>query len=295
MALTTGILIAKYSIKGHLWQTMTNADDAAVSAAWTQLKTTTAGYLADGTRLKGARLVNPATYDTQGNIVTLQSIITDVWNDPGSDVSFQTSGALGDPGACAMNVIRLASNVADAETFTIGTEVYEFTDDGALTDPTNIPVDISGGLTPTLVSPQIVASINGSNKQNLFAEAISVNEILIRKTSAGVDTTACSETMAGANNAWAATAFYGGIAFTPTLRRSEQSRVPNAAEVAMADMNFSFDFLVGNVTVRKRTTADGTETSFGGTVTVNGNRVTLHNTGTNDFSANDTIIISVTD
>src|ERR1043165_4822546 len=81
----------------------------------------------------------------------------------------------------AMNVLRLAANVADAETITIGSEVYEIDTaaaPGAITAG-NIRVDCNAGVTPTIASAAIVAAINANTRLGLTAVAISVNEILV--------------------------------------------------------------------------------------------------------------------
>src|SRR3954466_4272731 len=130
----------------------------------------------------------------------------------------------------AMNVLRLASNVADAETITIGSEVYEIDTaaaPGAIAAG-NIRVDCNAGVTPTIASAAIVAAINANTKLGLTAVAISVNEVLVFTNSdaSGLGI-ACAETLAGANNQWAAAAFYGGQQAKPQGVSLSQ-RVPNA-------------------------------------------------------------------
>src|SRR6185295_12193417 len=144
----------------------------------------------------------------------------------------------------AVNVLRLASNVADGETITIGSEVYEIDTaaaPGAITAG-NIRVDCNAGVTPTIASAAIVAAINANTKLGLTAVAISVNEVLVFTNS---DSSAialpCAETLAGANNAWAVAAFYGGDASGVRGLRAAQ-RVPNAQEVAIGNMHFVFPF-----------------------------------------------------
>src|SRR6476469_2980660 len=81
----------------------------------------------------------------------------------------------------AVNVLRLAANVADAETITIGSEVYEIdtaADPGAITAG-RIRVNCFAGVTPTIASAAIVAAINANTLLGLTAVAISVNEILV--------------------------------------------------------------------------------------------------------------------
>src|SRR6185436_14624841 len=98
----------------------------------------------------------------------------------------------------AMNVLRLASNVADGETITIGAEVYEIDTaaaPGAVTAG-NIRVDCNAGVTPTIASASIVAAINANTRLGLTAVGISVNEILVftNSDSSGIGI-ACSETL----------------------------------------------------------------------------------------------------
>ena len=64
-------------------------------------------------------------------------------------------------------------------------------------------------------------------------------------------TLACSETLAGANNAWAAAAFYGGDASGIRGLRAAQ-RAPNAQEVTIGNMHFVFPFSVLAVLVQVR-------------------------------------------
>lgn len=308
MALTTGILIAKSSKKGHVYETAVNADDAAVSAMWTQIYTTTPGILADGTKLKSARLFNPAVYSATGELIPTKSKLVygagGQWDDPASDVDFAALGsALGDPGTCAMNALRIAANVVAHETVTLVgaglyhgiTEVYEFTADGTLTAPTNIPVDVSSGLTPTIATTKLVAAINASTNLGIFAEKISNNEVVVYKTAAGVDVTGCTETMTGSGNTWSAAAFYGGSALGSEKRNQSQSRVPTAQEVLTGTMHFIFPFQPKNPIVQVRVTSSGVPTAWVGAAIPNGNRLTLDNTGGTDWAATDTVTVEVTD
>src|SRR4051812_38373105 len=113
----------------------------------------------------------------------------------------------------AMNVLRLASNVADAETITIGSEIYEIDTAAApgAVATGNIRVDCNAGVTPAIASAAFVAALNANTKYGLTAVAISTNEILVFTNSdSSPIALPCAEALAGANNAWAAAAFYGG-------------------------------------------------------------------------------------
>src|SRR5678815_5651167 len=145
-------------------------------------------------------------------------------------------------GRRAVNVLRLAANVADGETITIGGEVYEIdtaADPGAITAG-NIRVNCNAGVTPTIASASIVGAINANTRLGLTAVAISVNEILVfTNADSSAITLPCSETLAGAHNAWATAAFYGGEASGVRGLRAAQ-RLPNAQEVAIGNMHFVF-------------------------------------------------------
>ena len=191
-----------------------------------------------------------------------------------------------------MNVLRLASNVADAETITIGTEIYEI-DTAAAPGAViagNIRVDCNAGVTPAVASAAIVAAINANTKYGLTALAISVNEILVFANSdVSPIGLACAETLAGANNAWAAAAFYGGEATGIRGLRVAQ-RNPNAQEVSIGNMHFVFPFPVLAVLVQVRSST-GAAKAWDGVASVNGARVTLDNAGATDWAATDTVAV----
>ena len=189
------------------------------------------------------------------------------------------------------NVLRIASNVADAETVTIGNEVYEMDTTaypGAITAG-NIRVDCSSGVTPTIAGASLVAAINANSQQGIVAKVISANEVLIA-TKVGVAgrQIACAETLAGANNAWAAAAMYGGAdAFKG---EQLQARAANATEVALGTMRFVFPFLPVAAVVQVRTAA-GAVKAWGGNTTLTLDRVDLANTGATDIAATDIVTV----
>src|SRR3954468_1148150 len=192
----------------------------------------------------------------------------------------------------AMNVLRLASNVADAETITIGSEVYEIDTaaaPGAIAAG-NIRVDCNAGVTPTIASAAIVAAINANTKYGLTAVAISVNEVLVFGNSdSSPIALPCSETLAGANNAWAVAAFYGGEASGIRGLRAAQ-RSPNAQEVAIGNMHFVFPFAVLAVLVQVRSST-GAAKAWDGVTTISGARVSLDNAGATDWAATDNVVV----
>lgn len=197
-----------------------------------------------------------------------------------------------EPGQKAVNVYRLASNVADAETITIGADVYEFKTSGSA-GAGHIKVDASGGVTPTLMSTALVAAIIASATEKVTAVRISANEILLIATNPGAVTIACTSTLAGANNAWAAAAMYGGRA--GGIRKfSVQKRVPTAAEVALGNMHFAFDFVpaVAICFVTVTATPDLAVAHDGGVTIDNTNKkITVDNAGSTDWTASHTLSV----
>lgn len=191
-----------------------------------------------------------------------------------------------------INVLRLASNVADAETFTIGSRVYEI-DTAAQSTITagNIRVNCNAGVTPTLASAAIVLAINNNADSEVVAAAISVNEILIWSKDGKGSPLACTETLAGANNGWAAAAMFASGSTTNNPGMAMAARVPTAVEVAVGNIHFRFPFAPVSAMAAVRVTATGVLKAHDGALTISGNRVTLDNAGTTDWAATDTVTV----
>lgn len=276
-----------------------------------------------------------------------------------------------DPGRCAVNVLRVASNVAEAETVDIGGDTYEVeivntdsTDDSAdgdfnsTSDPLDVEVDsttypnlygtLAAGdlirveneimrvdhvdgdhvflirgqsgttaaahadandiyvgdgivagiavglvavLTPAAFTAALVADVNGQGAEAVTAEKISDNEVLIYSDTPGAVTLACAETLAGANNEWAAAAMFGGAA-QATRKFSVQTRVPTATEVALDQLHVVFDFTPSFVQAFVAPTATpGAYTAWDGAITISGGRVTLDNSGAVDWATTDNVVV----
>lgn len=195
-------------------------------------------------------------------------------------------------GRRAVNVLRLAANVADGETITIGGEVYEIdtaADPGAITAG-RIRVNCNAGVTPSIASAAIVAAINANTLLGLTAVAISVNEILVfTNNDTSALTLPCSETLAGANNQWSAATFTGGQLAKPQGVSMAQ-RTPNATEVAIGNLHFVFPFAVGAAMAQVRSST-GAAKAWDGVLTISGSRVTLDNAGATDWAATDTVAV----
>lgn len=153
-----------------------------------------------------------------------------------------------------------------------------------------IPIGLVTTLTPTAAAPAIVDTINDLNSSGVFADAVSVNEIAIITADGELPVAhACTETLAGSNNAWTAAAMYGaataggkGVALI--------QRAAVAQDVALDHMLFNFPFTVGAVLVQIRTTAGALKT-WDGAVTFSGKRVTVTNGGASDWAATDVVAV----
>lgn len=172
------------------------------------------------------------------------------------------------------NVLRLASNVADTETITIGGEVYEIdtaADPGAITAG-RIRVNCNAGVTPAVASVEIVKTINNNSKQRLIATRISDNELLLEC----LDGTPfpCAETLAGLNNQWAAADMWAGSPIETPRQRDVQTRAITATEVALTNVRFVFPFTVNHFIAACRTTA-GVAKAIDGAQTKTGRRVDI--------------------
>jgi hypothetical protein len=189
----------------------------------------------------------------------------------------------------SMNVLRLAADVADTETVTINGTVFEFTTDGTVTSG-RVAVDVAAAQTPTAASTALVTAINASSC-GMLAKKISNAEVLVWAANGASTAFACTETLAGSNNAWAAATAFGG--------RQEQSelpvpimvsRVPTATEIALQTMHFPLNFTPTVVFAQVRTSA-GAHVAFDGTITITDDYVSLTAGGSVDPASGDVVTL----
>jgi len=158
-----------------------------------------------------------------------------------------------------------------------------------------IEVGLVTTLTPAAFGAALVAVNNSEGAQQVTAEVIAAGEVAIYANQVGAVALACTETLGGTNNAWAAATMYGGKA-AGQRRISMQRRAPNATEVALGNVHFVFDFVPVPITVRVVVTATpGVIKAWDGVVTVSGNRLTVDNAGSTPWAATDTIEVIVAD
>lgn len=197
------------------------------------------------------------------------------------------------PGLKASAILRVAANVADEETVTIGNDVYEFDRaENGVAKAGAIPVTGHADDTPANATDALILAINASGTEPVTAVDISDNQILIVANDVGVNTTAVAEDMAGANNAWDTAALRGGA--DPGVKRIVRvERVPNAAEVALGRVLIPLSFAPTAAIVQVRVTATGAEKTLTGFVLLKTaeQRIDIINDGATAFAATDTITV----
>lgn len=202
-----------------------------------------------------------------------------------------------DPGSREINILRLASNVADAQTITIGNDVYEF--DRAANGVTAGRIAITGHAddTPANASTKIVSTINAQGTEPVTAVKIGDSEILIYSDSPRAYGLACAETLAGSNNVWSNATMYGGRSHRGKPRRvAIRAQVPTATEVALGHMYFVFAFVPVVLSVDVYVTlTPGVAKAWNGAVAITGTRVAIDNGGDTDWAETDTVVVVVAD
>lgn len=174
--------------------------------------------------------------------------------------------------------------IATTETFTSGSNVFDAATLGTTTagaDPTAEEF-IDGFLTVVNASSTSVTAVK------LGAAAL-----LIVAREDGPRAIACTETLAGTNNGFAAAATYGGrqVNGDDIKRNSIESRVPNAGEVATGFMVFGFPFPVSHAVVQVKTTSTNAVVAWDGDVNPSGNNVIITNDGSTDWATTSTVTV----
>lgn len=182
------------------------------------------------------------------------------------------------------NLLGIATIAADTET--IGTEVYTCVASGPA-DFEFVPgADANGSAT------NLAAEINARTTQNITATAIAGVGVLIEHDDPGDFQLACSETLAGANNLWAAAAMSGGLgqgldSDLPKVVGRKITVAANDVTIGMVASAFNFDIAGYIIQVRD---ASGNVKAWDGVAALEGTRVlTLDNSGTTDLAATDEI------
>nr|MBN1228884.1 hypothetical protein [Anaerolineae bacterium] len=174
------------------------------------------------------------------------------------------------------------NSIPSTETFTAGTNVFDAETLGTTT----------AGVDPTAgeASDALIAAINTSGTEDITAIDISANEVLLVGSEVGANTTALSETLAGANNTIDAAMANGEAAADVIIFQT--SRVPAASDVALGNLFFALDFVPDSALAQVRVTATGALKAWDGKLTITGGDhpyVQLDNSGSTDWATTDTV------
>lgn len=204
------------------------------------------------------------------------------------------------PAASAFGILRVAANVADVETFTIGAEVYEFdrAADGVVAGRIAVVGHVDD--TPANATAAMVVAINGNATGAYGAAKVDANTVLVVPRVGGASSVGSTETMGGGGNAWDAVTLGGGAAATQKQFRMG-TRVPSAAEVTAGVLVIPTIFTPVTAQIRILVTGTGVEKVWDGATTfvaASGNTpgyVHIDNTGATDWAATDTVHYFTTD
>ncbi len=200
------------------------------------------------------------------------------------------------PGLPTAGWIRIAANVADVETVTVGSVVFEFDRAANGVVSGRVPVTSHSDDTPANASNALITAINARNDLPVVAVDHSDNIILLVGKTVGTGTVALAETMAGSGNIVSAAATSGGAA-QGNKRVVAVSRVPTANEVTAGLLFVPLKFVPTNVLVQVRVTSTGAFTAWDGKWLIGGGSnnpyVVVDNAGDVDWAETSTVHITI--
>ena len=140
----------------------------------------------------------------------------------------------------------------------------------------------------THAADAIVTAINASGT-GLYATKLSANAVLVEdRSTSGEQAKACTETLAGSNNAWASATSYGGQRFEGIPNQAVAHRTVNATEVALGFVAIPLSFVPRFFIIQARTSA-GAVKAFTGATTINGRSLLITDGGGTSLAAGDTV------
>lgn len=149
---------------------------------------------------------------------------------------------------------------------------------------------LSGGVDPT-AAETITALTTAINSVDCGLRAVAITGgIFLVNNKGGQTPIACTESLLGTNNGFAAAVTYGGKAATENVPDVLYAFSPTSTDVAIGTCRIPVNFTPQAVNVNVRTST-GTPRSFGGTVTIVNGVIVLTNNATNDFTATDIVTV----
>jgi hypothetical protein len=223
--------------------------------------------------------------------------------------------AVGDPVACQSEIMTVLA-VVDANTVVLargrfGTTIATHADGQTINKGNGItagriPVGFIATFTPAVAGPALAAAINNAKTADgqrptgkvstifpLF-QAVSLAsgaEVLVSRLSGAVDATACSETLAGANNAWDNAAMHDGVA-VGDARSYFAALTPSAQEVTLGNIRIPLPFTPSYIAVDVRIASTGVSKAWNGGFLFAAGVLTIDNTGTTDWAATDVVYVT---
>jgi hypothetical protein len=185
------------------------------------------------------------------------------------------------------NILSIATIAANLQTVTVGSVVYTCKTTPATSYEFAPGANAAGSIT------NLIACINATSETTKLQAIAITGGILVIDTS-GRGGRVCSETLAGANNAWLAASTYGAGSDTdnpeiPLLF----SRTVTAAESTGKLVAFALPFTPTDVVVQARTSA-GVLVAWDGKVTIGTNHILLNSDATTDLATNDVVTVLAT-
>jgi len=119
----------------------------------------------------------------------------------------------------AQGTLTFEGVVADAETVTIGKDVYEFKASGDA-GAGKIKVDVSGGVTAAAAVTALVAAITANTASVVSAVDGTGDTVVVTADVKGVAGNSIATTETCTNGAWGATKLAGGVDGTPAEKNS---------------------------------------------------------------------------
>ena len=186
------------------------------------------------------------------------------------------------------NLLRFTTIGAADEEVVIGTETYV----AKLAKAADYEFEY--GANADASATNLAAEINARTAQKITAYAVSSVGVIVVADEPGITGIACTETLAGANNAWSTATMTGGTNPGAAFRASDLvARTPTAVEVGVGQLRAKFGFEPSAFIVAVRDT-NGDVKAWDGAASVDpddARTILIDNTGAVDWAATDTVTI----
>lgn len=300
--ITIGTTVFEIDLGGGVTAGRTAIDMSEVATAATGTLTFTANPTAGDTVTIGAKTYTyRAAVDAIANEVEIGATASDSLDNLIAAINGAAgSGTVYGSATVASTQVTAAAGSGDTLTLTaivkgtggnaIGT-TETFTGSGNVFANTTL----TSGANPSAANS--IAGIVGAFNDSGIVRAVAITGGLVIVQLTGRGPLACTETLAGGGNAWLNATTVGA---TPGPLPSDAApvgvavhRAATAGEVSAGRMLFGFQSTVTAAFIQVRSSAGQTKV-FDGKVVINGNLVTVDNSGDVDFAANDIVTLLVT-